>query len=147
MPPHPGKVAWPGARLNRLFSARVGERAIVRVQNPIVLGPHSEPQPDLALLSPREDFYATAHPRPEDVFLIVEVADASVAVDREVKVRLYARAAVPEVWIVNLPEDQLEVFRDPGPEGYRDVRRLKRGERIAPGALPDLDVAVDEALG
>jgi len=133
-------------RLNRLFSKWVGERAIVDVQNPIRLGEHSEPQPDVALLKPRPDFYATSHPGPEDVVLVIEVAETSAAVDREVKVPLYARFGVPEVWLVDLAEDRVEVFREPSAQGYREVRVLRRGESVAPALLPDLAVPVDAVL-
>lgn len=134
-------------RLNRLFSARLGERAIVHVQNPIVLGAHWEPQPDVVLLRPREDFYTAAHPRAEDVLLVVEVAETSLEYERRVKLPAYARAGVPEVWLLNLPDDRLEILRDPAPDGYRDARRLDRGERVAPILLPDVGLAVDEVLG
>ncbi len=84
------------ARLTALLS-RVQDRAILWVQNPIRLGEHSEPQPDVALLSLRPDFYAQAHPGPQDVLLLVEVAETSPGDDREVKLFLYARAAISEV--------------------------------------------------
>ncbi len=134
-------------RLTRLFSDRVGGRAIVSVQNPLRLGQRSEPQPDLALLRPRADFYAQAHPGPEDVLLVVEVAETSGTVDREMKLPLYARGGVPEVWLVDLGGEGIEIYRSPGPQGYQEVRRVRRGEHLAPGAFPDLDLAVAEILG
>jgi Uma2 family endonuclease len=134
-------------RLNRLFSQRAGDQVVVSVQNPVRLGGYSEPQPDLALLRPRADFYTSSHPGPEDVLLAVEVAETSAAVDREVKVPLYARFGVPEVWLVDLAGDQVEVFREPSAEGYREVRVLRRGESLAPAFLPDLLVPVDAVLG
>jgi Uma2 family endonuclease len=134
-------------RLNRLFSQRAGDQVVVSVQNPVRLGGYSEPQPDLALLRPRADFYTSSHPGPEDVLLAVEVAETSAAVDREVKVPLYARFGVPEVWLVDLAGDQVEVFREPSAEGYREVRVLRRGESLAPALLPDLLVPVDAVLG
>jgi Uma2 family endonuclease len=134
-------------RLNRLFSQRAGDQVVVSVQNPVRLGGYSEPQPDLALLRPRADFYTSSHPGPEDVLLAVEVAETSAAVDREVKVPLYARFGVPEVWLVDLAEDLVEVFREPSAEGYREVLVLRRGESLAPALLPDLLVPVDAVLG
>lgn len=142
-PRHAGGVN----RLTRLFGARLRERVVVGVQNPVVLGPYWEPQPDLALLKARDDFYAHAHPGPEDVLLIVEVEETSLDVDRRVKVPAYARAGVAETWLLNLADDRLEVFRDPAPEGYRDVRRLGRGDRVALVALPEIEFAVEEILG
>lgn len=134
-------------RLNRLFSQRAGEWAIVRVQNPIRLGEHSEPQPDLTLLKPSPDFYAQDHPGPKDVLLVVEVAETSAEVDREVKVPLYARTGLPEVWLVDLAEELIEVYRKLGLQGYQEVQRLRRGQHLASQALPGLELAVDDVLG
>jgi Uma2 family endonuclease len=134
-------------RLTQQLVVQVGGRAIVRVQNPIRLGEHSEPQPDLALLRPRADFYAEAHPGPEDTLLIVEVSETSAAPDLEVKVPLYARFGVPEVWLVDLAGERLEVFRNPSPQGYQDLRILRGGEVITPLLLPDLSLAVEAILG
>lgn len=134
-------------RLNSLFVKRLGEQVIVDVQNPIHLSQHSEPQPDLALLRFRSDFYASAHPGPEDVLLVVEVTETSGTYDREVKVPLYARSNIPEVWVVDLAEEWIDVYREPSPEGYRLVRRLGRGERLSPQALADLELEVGEVLG
>jgi Uma2 family endonuclease len=133
-------------RLNRFFARGVGERAIVRVQSPIRLGPYAEPQPDLSLLKPRDDFYAQADAGPEDVLLVVEVAEASARYDRQVKIPAYARSRIPEAWLVDLPGEGIEIYRDPGPDGYREVRRLRRGERVAPQAFPDLVLSVGDAL-
>ena len=139
-------------RVTNAFYARVGDRAVIRVQNPIHLGDHSEPEPDMALLRPRAELYARAHPRPADVLLVVEVADTSAAFDRRVKLPLYACAAIPETWLLvvgAVPSRwiALEVHRDPTPDGYRQIRRLRRGQRLSPLALPNLEVSVDELLG
>jgi len=134
-------------RLNSLFSERLGRRAIVSVQDPVRIGEHSEPQPDLALLMPRPDFYASAHPGPEEVLLVVEVAETSADVDREVKLPLYARAGLPEVWLVDLAEERIEVYRQPRPQGYQEVQRLGRGQCMASQAFPDLELAVGDVLG
>lgn len=134
-------------RLTQILSGRIEGRAVVSVQNPIRLGERSEPQPDVALLRPRPDFYAQGHPGPEDVFLLVEVAEGSAEVDRSVKIPLYARAGIPEVWLVDLPTERLEVFRRPGPQGYQDTVRLQRGDRVSASGLPGLEPAVDDILG
>lgn len=134
-------------RFTRSFAQNVGRRAIVRVQGPVRLGEHSEPQPDLAILRPRADFYAHAHPGPEDILLLVEVAEATADYDRKVKVPLYARAGIPEVWLVDLLADQIEVCRGPSPEGYRETRVVRRGEAVMPQALPGVSLSVDEVLG
>lgn len=133
--------------LNRVFNGLLAQRAIVSVQNPIRLGADSEPQPDLALLRPRADFYATAHPWADDVFLVVEVADRSADLDRTVKIPLYARSGIREAWLVDLAGERVEVFRAPAAEGYREVRQAARGERLSLDAFPDLTVQVDDVLG
>jgi Uma2 family endonuclease len=103
--PHGGRVN----RLNRLLSAALGDRAVLSPQNPIVLGEHSEPEPDLAVLRPRADFYTESHPQAADALLLIEVADSSIAYDLQVKVPLYARHGIPEVWVVDIPDRR--VFR------------------------------------
>ncbi len=134
-------------RLDYLLSPLVKGNALVSVENPIHLGEHSEPQPDLALLRPRADFYAHAHPGPEDILLLVEVADATGDYDRTVKVQLYARAGISEVWLVDLVADEVEVYRDPGTEDYREKRVARRGEAVTCETLPGVTLAVDEVLG
>ena len=134
------------ARLTQVFSQRLTGRAIVWVQNPIRLSEHSEPQPDLTLLRPRPDFYATAHPEPEDVLLVVEVAQTSEDYDRDVKIPIYARYGISEVWLVDLAGESVEVNRMPGPEGYREVQRIGRGGHVSSQAFPDVVLAADEFL-
>jgi hypothetical protein len=134
-------------RLNELFAERVRPRALIGVQDPVRLGGRSEPQPDLTLLRPRPDYYAEAHPGPEDVFLVVEVAWSPPPIDRQDKVPLYARFGIAEAWIVNLDEARLEVCREPAPDGYRQVLLLGRGQYIRLLAFPDVELTVDELLG
>ncbi len=129
---HAGAVS----RLTRLFGAAVGADAIVSVQNPVQLDRYSQPQPDLALLRPRADFYAHAHPQPADVMLIVEVAEASLDYDRDMKVPLYARHGIPEVWLLDVAGRCMTVFRAPGSDGYGEQRRIVSAESIAPVLLP-----------
>lgn len=105
-------------RLTRLFVRRAGDDVIVRIQNPIRLNEASEPEPDLALLHPRDDAYASEHPGPEDTMLVVEVADTSLSFDRDVKLPLYAAAGLPEVWLVDLEADTIHVYRDPSDDRY-----------------------------
>jgi len=134
-------------RLNALFARRFHRRAIVRVQNPIVLSRWTEPQPDLTILRPREDFYAERHPRPPDVLLVVEVAETSGDYDRGTKLALYAAARVPEVWIVDVPGRAIEVYRGPALRAYRDRRRLVGTQRVAPGAFPRTAFRAADILG
>ena len=134
-------------RTAAVFFRGVGSAAIVRVQSSIVLGERSEPEPDLALLRRRDDFYADADETPEDVLLVVEVADSSEVYDRQTKAPLYARHGILELWIANLNRDQVIVCRDPAPAGYATMRVARRGESISPLAFPNLTIAVDAILG
>lgn len=118
-------------RLNRMLTLAAAERAIVSVQSSLRLGPRSEPQPDLALLKPRDDFYAHSLPAAADTLLVIEVADTTGAYDRQVKLPLYARHGVPELWIVDLEMAVLRVCRQPQGETYRDIETL-----AAPGLQP-----------
>ena len=120
----------------RLFERAIGDSAVVSIQSPVSLSDRSEPEPDIALLSPRTDFYKSAHPRPADVLLIVEVADASLRYDRQVKVPLYARHGVTEVWIVGLERNVLTQYRDPEGESYRTATPLAELAAVELAALP-----------
>jgi Uma2 family endonuclease len=134
-------------RLNKLLHRSVGELAIVSVQAPISSDDFSEPQPDVALLKPRADFYSNSHPTPADVLVIIEVADTSVEYDRRVKLPLYARAGIPEAWLVILPKDSIEVHSEPKNGKYQKVQRLKRGKTVVSASLAGLSVKVDDVLG
>ncbi|GBD18107.1 hypothetical protein HRbin27_00598 [bacterium HR27] len=130
--------------MTALCSTRLAGRAIVRIQGPVRLSHFFEPQPDVVLLRPQADYSASVDAGPDDVRLLIEVADASLAYDRAVKAPLYARAVVAEYWILDLQHDRLLVFRDPDPGAgrYSRVDQLARDERIAPLAFPDLEIRV-----
>ncbi|MDP8922709.1 MAG: Uma2 family endonuclease [Chloroflexota bacterium] len=134
-------------RLTRLLVLGLGDLAIVRVQSPIRIRERNEPQPDLALLRPRADFYATGHPTPADVLLVVEVEDTTVEYDTRTKAPLYARAGIPELWVVDLPRACVVTHREPSDIGYAATRVHRRGEVLRPLAFPDLAVPVDDILG
>ncbi len=146
MPPVGSHHAAPVKRLNHFLSRRVGDRALISVQDPIRLDDFSEPEPDIALLRPRDDFYAGAHPGPDDVLLVVEVSDTSARFDRDVKLPLYASHGIREVWIVDVGNRSIEICRDPLGREYRDRAVLRDGE-ISPLAFPDLALPVDAILG
>src|SRR5918912_896850 len=112
-------------RLNQLLQRLLGHAAVISVQDPVRLSDFSEPEPDVALLKPRADFYAHQHPTPDDVLLIIEVADTTVLYDRNVKVPLYARAGIPEVWLVDLQQDLIEVYARPTSGAYQVQRQAR----------------------
>ena len=125
----------------------LGPRAVISTQNPLVTDPEGEPQPDLAVLEPRASFYRDRHPAPADVLLLIEVADTSLQYDRGEKVPLYAEAGLREVWLVDLPGNAVELYRESRGGRYTDVHTARRGETIAPLAFPELTLSVDEILG
>lgn len=133
--------------LNSLLASRVGRTAIVRVQGPIRIDDYSEPEPDIALLKPRADYYRKSHPTPADVLLVIEVADTSADYDRNVKLPLYARAGIPEAWLVILAKDLIEVHCQPKNGKYQKVQRLKRGKTLVFPTVPGLSLTIDEILG
>ncbi len=133
--------------LNRMLVLAVGDRGVVAVQNPVQLDDLSEPEPDFAVLKPREDDYRKATPRPEEVLLIIEVADSSLAYDRAVKRSLYARHGIPEFWIVNLVAGEVEVCRTPSGDRYASVSRVGRESTLEPELLPGAAIPVAALLG
>jgi len=133
-------------RINRLLVPLVGDRALVQIQGPVRLSDMSEPEPDVALLRPRADDYASAHPGPADVLLVIEVADTTEGLDRAVKGPLYARAGIREYWLVDLAGDRITVHRKPGEGGFGRVSVHGRSETVRPEAFPDLEVAISDVL-
>ena len=127
-------------------SGRLTGRAHIHSQNPVVVSDTSEPEPDLMLLTYREDRYASEKPRPQDILLLVEVADTSLDYDRNVKLPRYAQAGIPEVWIANLRDDRIEAHTEPTPQGYRSTRIYTLGDTISPTAFPDFQIAVSDII-
>ena len=119
----------------------------IRVQDPIRLGNFSAPQPDILIAHRRDDRYAGGHPEPEDVLLLIEVFESSLSYDREVKLPLYARAGIPEVWLVALLPQVIEVYRAPSEDGFGEKHTLRRDETIVPLLLPAVKLAVEQILG
>jgi Uma2 family endonuclease len=134
-------------RLNRFFVRALGDEAIVRVQGSLRLGEHSEPEPDLAILRPRADFYADSDAGPADTLLIVEVADTSEHYDRLVKVPLYARAGIPEVWLVDLNAATVTVYRQPAAGGYAEAIVAAATDELRPLAFSDFTLSVASIFG
>lgn len=133
------------ARIHRALLAALGDRAFVSSQGVVRLDRYSEPQPDVIVLRPRPDDYASEHPGPDDTLLVVEVADTSLAYDRGFKLERYARAGVPEAWVVDLTSAAIECHRRPEADGYAHRDRFTTGT-IRPDAFPDLELDVAALL-
>ena len=134
-------------RLSRALERAVHDKAIVSVQGPLRLDETNEPQPDVLLLEPRADFYASAHPSAADVLLLIEVCDASARYDREIKLPLYARHGIAEVWMVDLPAGCVRFFRAPEGGRYRDITASETPGLVAVAALPGMAINLAGALG
>jgi Uma2 family endonuclease len=133
-------------RLNAALSRLFRRRAIVSVQDPVRLSDFSVPQPDIALLEPREDFYASAHPAPQDILLIIEVADSTLALDLGTKLPLYARAGIAEAWLIDLGSGVVSIFTEPK-RGRYSVRVDFRGDaRIESATLGRHRLLVSDIL-
>ena len=135
--------AWIVDRLNELIMTRLAGRVHVRVQNPVRLDRHTEPQPDL-VVARRSDAYAARHPEPGDVLLAIEVADSSLRYDRLEKAPRYARSGVPEMWLVDVEASAVTVHTDPGPDGYASRHVRRRGDQIVSTSVPELGFPVDD---
>ena len=133
-------------RLTRMMVVAVGTRAIVQVQCPITLDGRTMPEPDLALLRERADFYESEDTYPDDVLLVIEVAESSVNYDRHEKLPRYAQAGIPEVWITVLPERIIEAHTEPMNGQYTHRHIYVLGDTITPGCFPDVALPVSEIL-
>lgn len=144
MPPIGGRHAACVAELTWLLGRQLSDEFRLGVRNPVKLEERGEPQPDLAVIHARN--YAGFLPSPEDVLLLMEVSDTSLAYDRDIKLPLYARSGIGEVWILDLVGGTVERHTEPAYEGYRLVRRARRGETLRSEVLPDLVLPVDAML-
>ena len=136
-------------KLNWLLSQQLDlTETLVRIQEPVRLSPDTEPQPDIAIVPLRDDFYRLRHPGPDELLLVIEVADSSIAYDQDIKVPLYGRTGVPEVWIVDVTAAAVDVFRQPQANGYSDHRRVEDGDaRLSPVKLPGLSLLLRDVVG
>jgi Uma2 family endonuclease len=134
-------------KLNQLLVILLGREIVVAIQNPIHIDEYNEPEPDIALLKPRNDFYAERHPLPEDILLLIEVSDSTLKYDREIKKTLYAEAGILEFWLINLTENTIECHSLPKNGGYRLIKTVGIGETINSILIENLTLTVDEILG
>lgn len=133
-------------RLNRIFVRNVSDDILVRIQNPLRLSDFNEPEPDL-VLADLTKYDGNRHPRPQEVILLVEVSDSTLKYDRDFKIPLYAEAGIPEVWIVNLPNNIIEIHQKPSNGLYQLVKIFKSDEIASSEKLPDLLIPVKDILG
>lgn len=131
-------------KLCTLLVTAVGNDGIVSIQNPIVLPPRNEPQPDLVILKPRADYYKNQLPGAQDVLLLVEVSDTTLEYDRDAKIPTYAQHAIPEVWLVNVQANTLSIFLDPSPKGYGRLLTPQVGDHVVPHRLPTVRLSVTD---
>jgi Uma2 family endonuclease len=134
-------------RLVSILTQLLGTQVILSPQNPIELGEKSQPEPDIVLLQPRQDFYESGHPQVRDIFLLVEVADSTIETDRDIKIPLYAEAGIIEVWLVDLSAECIEVYRQPTTNGYENVQKLLRNQNLSIQTFPNIAIGVNEVLG
>jgi Uma2 family endonuclease len=132
--------------LTHLLVEQAGKQAIVRVQNPVRLGDITVPQPDVAVYRARDDYYAGAHPRPEDTLLVIEVSVSTLPYDQGKKLPLYAASGVQEVWIVDLDGDVINVYREPRGRRYEVELQVRSGGVLTPAALPSVTLPADRIL-
>lgn len=130
-----------------ILTEMASRKFIVRTQSPIRLDDFSEPQPDIALLGWRDDFYRHAHPTPADILLVIEVADTTLESDRRYKLPLYAKAGIAEAWLVNLPEESIELYAEPADGAYQVTKEFKRGEEAQAHTIAGLRVGVAAVIG
>jgi Uma2 family endonuclease len=140
---HLGCVNAANSAFNNAFHGKV----VVSVQNPLQLSNYTEPEPDLVLLKFRKDSYRGKKPEAADALLVVEVADTTFAYDSRVKLPRYAAAGVPEVWIENLVDDLLMVYRNPEGKSYKTCLRLKTTDSVSVELFPDMVFVVSDFLG
>ena len=122
-------------------------QAIIRIQSHVHLDERNQPEPDLLLLKWRDDFYRNRAPAAEDVLLLIEVSHTSLAYDRNVKLALYARFLIPEVWLANIPARVIEAYTDPVDGEYTVTSVYRPGETISPTAFPDITLPVSQIIG
>ena len=121
-------------------------KALVQVQNPILLGDHSEPEPDLSVVKPRDDYYASGLPTASDTLLVIEVADATLEYDRQIKLPLYARHSIAEAWLVDLVTNRVEVHRQPTREGYEQMQRFEGDQVVVSQSFEEIQLTADSIL-
>ena len=131
-------------RLVKLFEKKLGDRCMVSPQNSVRLDNHAEPQPDIAILKWRNDFYTEALPASDDILLIIEVSDSSIDYDRDIKAPLYAEAGIPEMWLFDVNKKAIEGYSHPSASGYKQINRYEQNDTLSMLAFPAVTFSWDE---
>ncbi len=126
------------ARISKRLESKLGNQVILWVQNPIDLANKSQPQPDIAVLKYRDDFYEKALPTPADILLIIEVADSSLEYDRDVKANLYAAAGIPQMWLFDVNTKTITGFSQPLESGYKQIYHYTQGDQLSIDVFDDV---------
>jgi Uma2 family endonuclease len=134
-------------RVNMIFARGLGDKVVVGVQRPVRINRYNELQPDVVLIRPREHFYGTRHPRPEDVVLLIELSDTTLRKDQLVKLPIYAASGIPEAWIIDINGDAIQTYREPQHGLYLKTATARRGQMVSPAAFPEFMTRVEDLLG
>jgi len=134
-------------RIEKLLESRLGNHVLVRLQDPITLDTYSEPEPDIAVVHPQDNFYADHHPTPTEIFLIIEVSDTTLSRDLGIKADLYAAAGIADYWVLDINNQQLHIFRDPSQTGYQRQLILRGQQSISLLSFPDCHISVQDCMG
>lgn len=146
MSPIGSKHAAAVSKLNNFLKDIIKEAALINVQNPIQINDLNEPEPDLIILKPKDNYYADAHPKPADTFVIIEVSDSTYDYDKQIKLPLYASAGIPEFWLINLNKNEIEVHRHPDKDVNKKIEIARSGDQIDL-AFCNKSIAVNQLLG
>lgn len=133
-------------KATRFFYRMIGDGAVIRNQNPVILNNFSEPEADIVLAKPDEDDYAERHPTPEDILLVMEISDTTLAYDRDVKSVFYARAGISQYLLLNLIDETVEDYREPAADGYGYKKTYRRGDVFNLVEFPEIEIKIDEIL-
>ncbi len=127
-----------------MFREKLGNRVIIRNQNPIVLDDYSEPEPDIVLAKPPRQIYLERHPTPEDILLVIEISDSTLGRDRVTKSLAYSKAGIQQYLVLNLQNETLEEYREPSEDGYQFKRTLRKGDSLNLVAFPEVEITIDD---
>lgn len=134
-------------RIEKLLENRLGNQVLVRLQDPIVVDTYSEPEPDIAVVHPQDNFYADHHPTPAEIFLVIEVSDTTLSRDLGIKADLYAAAGITDYWVLDVTDQQLHIFRDPSQAGYQRQLILRGQQSTSLLAFPGCHISVQDCMG